>query len=102
MKERSILELLMILQKEFIDKDLQRSYYKWDGLCQCVMMLYTDALIDIEECNIIDEYIQDNFPEGLPEEGDGEELAQNWYFWKPKDEAPRLEWLDKHIKLNTK
>jgi len=91
MKERTMLELLKLLQKELIRKNKRHGC----GLYLCIRTesLYTSDLITYREvCKLID-HIHDNKPSHILHGDDA------WY--DSKVFKSRNNWLNKHIKLQS-
>lgn len=85
---RTIKELLqLMLDNVDVIKDREK------GLCYVINYLFGNQIINSNEQDILDVYINDNKP---------------WYktlhifWWKPGDIAPRKRWLEKHIKKQSK
>ena len=64
------------------------------GLCSYVEHLYYKDLITDNESIYLDLYIKSNKPENFK--------RYIPYYWGVTDSKARIEWLDKHIKLNKK
>lgn len=85
-KSRSILELLELLLKEILDGNLRT------GMCGIALHKHLhNNMTDHEYFNIC-AYISNSRP------GSGENRA---YFWPIGNDKPRIEWLNRHILLNT-
>jgi hypothetical protein len=63
------------------------------GLCGLAWRLNNRRMISVEECIDIREYIRQQRPKKTYKGYD--------YYWKPGNEKPRINWLKKHIELNT-
>ena len=92
-KVRSIEELLIDMREH---QELFR-----DGLCGWAIGMYGHSKITLEEYMILKKYIKANRP-GLFESVKSfiAYIQLEAYYWKIGEIAPRIEWLEKHIKLN--
>jgi len=94
-----ILDVLNLLEEVFEESpnSLPEIKHNLDltkfGLCYATYYLFTTRFITLEELNIARDYIKANRPDDVP--------TDSTYFYIPGSRKPRLEWLDKHIKLLT-
>jgi hypothetical protein len=99
------MELLEILKK-VKEKYLINVEYKGDdGLCFISYELSNNGIITNSEEKLFDKYLaKDRKSKGqkIFYETNGSKTRLNSRFvWKPKDYESRLNWLDKHIKINS-
>ena len=92
MKERSIKELLQIM--------LDNQHCFDDGLCKWVSNLRYFKKITLTESYILLNYIGDNRPSMFSSFEVFSFRITN-YYWNPDNIAPRIKWLQYHIKKNS-
>lgn len=88
---RTISELLTILRDNAGVYDNQI----YDGLCWEVFELFSSNIISSDENNALCDYIDENMPKMINDDG----LISD-YGWPIGEWLPRLEWLNEHIELN--
>lgn len=95
-KNRSILELLILLKQEF-------EFDNYSSLCFTVSTL-RNVTITHSEADVLENYISKNAPWNKRTIGLklGFDKVEQVYFWEPYNFSPRIEWLNKHIKKNQK
>lgn len=87
--------------KELLELMLSRTDLFRFGLCQTVNKLYFTDIITVEECNLVEHYINSHRPSKFS--SINAYIHRNdTYFWTKGDIKPRIKWLKKHIKLNSK
>lgn len=90
---RTIKELLILM--------MCNTHLFKEGLCSWKARLYWNNIITLEECELLDQYIEDNRPSKFSSI-DAFIHKNNVYYWKACNIKPRIKWLKKHIRLNNK
>lgn len=93
-KNRSIGILLQLMFDHKIDNDLKH------GLCYGAVSLETRQIITEEERIILKKYIQNNRPSKFSSIK-AFINRDSPFFWPSPNIKPRINWLKKHIKLNS-
>jgi hypothetical protein len=65
------------------------------GLCSWNRTLYVLGYINRIEFDLLSDYIANNIP------ADALSIIKGAYYWTPTYILPRLEWINKHIELNS-
>jgi hypothetical protein len=97
-EKRHISVLLLMLKKNY-NGSFRNKFKHAPGLCSAIYSLNLYQTVDFSEYFILKEYLKDNRPRGIICEF---KIAFTGYWYAKKDFKSRNEWLDKHIKLNTK
>jgi len=85
---RNIKELLQVMLSNI------NKINSWnDGMCILAVKLLGEQIITNDEYNCLLKHIKSNPPKNR---------YDNSYFFEPGQIQPRIEWLEKHIKLNSK
>lgn len=69
--------------------------YDNTGLCGWIMILEYKRIITWDEYKVLKKYIKENKPFWS-------KISGRAYYWNRFKLKPRIEWLEKHIKLNSK
>mgnify|MGYP003640951016 CR=1 FL=1 len=89
---RTIKQLLQVMLD---NKDLFNS-----GLCHWIDQLWFRSKINDDESRLLGKYIRENKPSKFSSI-DAWCSRNNHYYWKPGNITPRINWINKHIKLNS-
>lgn len=109
---KTIKQILILVRQEIIDQTYftttteSKVYY---GLCQVAGYLFKENKLTSFELNIFNQYwntyaqtvkvfyrFKDDNVKGIVIKT----LGNGWYHWIPRNKPPRINWLDRHIKLN--
>jgi hypothetical protein len=85
--------------KELLQLMLDNQQYFQAGLCYWSNNLYANGLINMREWVLLKKYIKVNRPSAFSSIN-ALMHRNSAYFWEPENIKYRVQWLEKHIKLN--
>jgi hypothetical protein len=88
--------------KELLELMLANKPHFNTGLCFWCECLYTKNLINRHEHNILYHYIKSNPPYFRSLIAKIIDPTADYYYWRADNIAPRIKWLKKHIKKQSK
>ncbi len=88
MKNRSIIQLLYLLEENVRDLSHDDRKFKIYGLCAVINYMNINSTITIEEYKILHQYLLVNLPPKQPD---------SLYRWEKHDVGARLTWVEKQI-----